>query len=149
MPDALTVASLYRLLPSLDKLLQSRSLEDILQRYPRGAAVRSARAALARIRAEIRLGTADEVSIRSQVGELPSSIAAEMESGTRFSLRRVINATGVILHTNLGRAPLSRSALDHICQVARDYFESGKKLSVVELRKRYAAVIAERQKKKA
>ncbi len=121
MPDALTVASLYRLLPSLDKLLQSPSMEGTLNRYPRSAAVRSARAALARIRAEISLGTADEISVRNRVTALPSTIAAEMETSTRYSLQRVINATGVILHTNLGRAPLSRSALNHIFEVARDY----------------------------
>src|SRR4051794_17045867 len=114
MPDPQTVASLYRLLPSLDKVLQSPALKDALTRYPRSVAVGSARTALARIRAEITAGDADENRIREHVNELTSAIAADMSSKTQFSLRRVINATGVILHTNLGRAPLSRSALDHI-----------------------------------
>jgi L-seryl-tRNA(Ser) seleniumtransferase len=121
MPDPLTVASLYRLLPSVDKVLQSPALKDALTRYPRSVAVASARTALAQIRAGITVGDTDENKVREQVNDLTSAIAADMSSKTQFSLRRVINATGVILHTNLGRAPLSRSALDHISAVAADY----------------------------
>ena len=46
---------------------------------------------------------------------------AELEKHERCSLRPVINATGVILHTNLGRAPLSQAAIDNIAEVARGY----------------------------
>src|SRR3954447_17820708 len=102
MSDALTLDSLYRLLPSLDKILQFPLLEPTISRYPRTAAVSSARAALARIRIEISRGNADVVSVRKLVDEIPATIAAEVSDRSRFSLQRVINATGVILHTNLG-----------------------------------------------
>jgi L-seryl-tRNA(Ser) seleniumtransferase len=55
------------------------------------------------------------------VNSLELAVAEELKSNRRFSLRRVINATGVILHTNLGRAPLSASALEHIVETAKGY----------------------------
>ncbi len=121
MPDPSTVASLYRLLPSLDKVLQSPGLENAVGEHSRDAVVSAARAALARIRAEVANGIADEASVRKQISELPTAITTGVQRAHRFSLRRVINATGVILHTNLGRAPLGRSALDRILEVAGDY----------------------------
>src|SRR4051794_33578764 len=121
MPDPSTVASLYRLLPSLDKVLQSPDLQAASSRTPRSTVVGAARAALARIRADIARGNADEVSVRKHVNELTTTITTDIHRVTQFSLRRVINATGVILHTNLGRAPLGRSALERIFEVASDY----------------------------
>jgi L-seryl-tRNA(Ser) seleniumtransferase len=120
MPDPLHVASLYRLLPSLDKVLQAPALREALSACSRETAVSSARAVLGRIRNEISSG-GNEVTVLKQVDELPMAIAAEIRRANTYSLRRVINATGVILHTNLGRAPLSRTALDHLCDVASDY----------------------------
>lgn len=121
MPDPLHVASLYRLLPSLDKVLQAPALQECLNSCSRDTAVSSARAVLARIRTEISSGITDEVTVLKQIEELPDTVAAEIKRTDAYSLRRVINATGVILHTNLGRAPLSRTALDHVCDVASDY----------------------------
>ena len=48
-------------------------------------------------------------------------LAEELKASSRFSLRRVINATGVILHTNLGRAPLGEAVLQHAAEVAGGY----------------------------
>jgi L-seryl-tRNA(Ser) seleniumtransferase len=121
MPDPLHVASLYRLLPSLDKVLQAPALQEALNSCSRDTAVSSARAVLGRIRSEISSGIADEVTVLKQIDELPRTVAAEIRRADMYSLRRVINATGVILHTNLGRAPLSRTALDHLRDVAGDY----------------------------
>src|SRR5207237_8017470 len=52
---------------------------------------------------------------------VPSAIERELQQALRYSLRTVINATGVILHTNLGRAPLSHAAIDHIREIATTY----------------------------
>lgn len=112
---------LYRLLPSLNDLLLTPGVATLLRSYSRDSVVFSIRDALNRIRQEISGEQHTQASLMDRLSDLEVSIAGELERSARFSLRPVINATGVILHTNLGRAPLSRSALDHMVEVASGY----------------------------
>jgi L-seryl-tRNA(Ser) seleniumtransferase len=91
-----------RQLPSVDRLLQDPSLSAL----PRELAVQMAREVLDDARRGLRDG-----GWTHELAELPSLVARRVEQATRPSLRSVINATGVVIHTNLGRAPLSASAL--------------------------------------
>jgi len=91
-------------LPSVDEL--ARDAGDPL-------AVDAARAVLARAREDIQ-GGADP-------GDLAARLRAELEAARAPSLRRVLNATGVIVHTNLGRAPLAPEALARVNEAARGY----------------------------
>ena len=91
-------------LPSVDEL--ARTVDDPL-------AVAAARAVIARARDEIQ-GGADPGDLRERLRE-------ELGSARRPRLRRVLNATGVIVHTNLGRAPLAPAALARVDEVARGY----------------------------
>jgi L-seryl-tRNA(Ser) seleniumtransferase len=115
------VRSLYRLLPSLNDLLLSPEFTAILQAESRGTVVRSTRDVLLRIKQEISDGQHTHASLGSRVAGLDTEVVTEIARNRRYSLRRVINATGVILHTNLGRAPLSVSALEHIVETAAGY----------------------------
>src|SRR5579863_10508228 len=112
--------ALYRMLPSINDLLLTETL-----RQPVGSRrlrlVEAARMILDCARGEIAQGLHSAESLHKRIEELPARIAEEIERNSQFSLRRVINATGVILHTNLGRAPLSRSSLDHLQEVAGGY----------------------------
>jgi L-seryl-tRNA(Ser) seleniumtransferase len=112
---------LFRLLPSVDELLHLPQVEALVRREGRAATLQAVRNALEQLRAEIVIGELDEARIRSKVDELPRLIEQELQQSLAYSLRRVINATGVILHTNLGRAPLGRGALVHIAEVAQGY----------------------------
>jgi L-seryl-tRNA(Ser) seleniumtransferase len=96
-------------LPSVDRMLADPRLADA----PRGAALAAARAALERARAAIRAG--------EEAGDPVADARAALERDTEPRLRRVVNATGVIVHTNLGRAPLSASALERVAEVGRGY----------------------------
>jgi L-seryl-tRNA(Ser) seleniumtransferase len=113
-------SELFRLLPSVDELMRSESLAPLVVAHGRVAVVEACRHALDKLRRSIpRAGGEDE--LRLTLTNLPRELAEELKANSRFSLRRVINATGVILHTNLGRAPLGEAALQHALQVASGY----------------------------
>ena len=91
-------------LPSVDEL--ARGVDDAL-------AVAVAREVLERARSEIRAGR--------DPGDLRERLRDELAAARAPRLRRVINATGVIVHTNLGRAPLAEAAIEHLREAARGY----------------------------
>jgi len=115
-------ADLYRLLPSVDELLKSADLTDLIAGEGQPAVTESIRAVLANLREQINAGTLNskgEVDLATS--SLPQAIGRHLSSAMEISLRPVINASGVILHTNLGRAPLAEAALKRINEVAGRY----------------------------
>src|ERR1051326_6512160 len=115
-------SELYRLLPSVDELLKSADLARLVAREGQAAVTESIRAVLTRLREEISAGTLGKrEAVELAVANLGSVVARHLETSLQFSLQPVINASGVILHTNLGRAPLSASAIQRISEVAGRY----------------------------
>lgn len=115
-------SDLYRLLPSVDELLKSAELAGLLAREGQAAVAESVRAVLANVREQISSGTlANQEAVGLAVSHLPQAIARHLSSAMEFSLRPVINASGVVLHTNLGRAPLAESAIKRISEVVGRY----------------------------
>jgi L-seryl-tRNA(Ser) seleniumtransferase len=114
-------SDLFRLLPSVDELLRNSQLEALAQREGRAATLEAARAALEQLRADITAGELDGAQVKSRLDELPHDVEQSLQASLAYSLRPVINATGVILHTNLGRAPLSCTALEHVAEVSQGY----------------------------
>jgi L-seryl-tRNA(Ser) seleniumtransferase len=112
---------LFQKLPSTDELLRQPDIHALVQREGHAAAAESVRAALARLRQEIAAGRLDEKSLDLALGGLSDAIEGQLRQSLSYSLRSLINATGVILHTNLGRAPLASSALEHIGETAAGY----------------------------
>jgi L-seryl-tRNA(Ser) seleniumtransferase len=112
---------LYRLLPSVNDVLMSPACGVLLASCPRERVVNVVRKTLSSLRKEIADGRHSVESLKDAASWVVDRIAAELCAPRKYSLRPVINATGVILHTNLGRAPLSEAALEHITEVARDY----------------------------
>ena len=107
--------ALLRTLPSVEKLLVLPALEPLLCRYQRAYVVGTVRAVLASLRQEILAGTVSEsVAGDAIVRRVTTAIARE----DRAPLRSVVNATGTILHTNLGRALLAQAAVAEVVRVA-------------------------------
>jgi L-seryl-tRNA(Ser) seleniumtransferase len=112
---------LFRRLPQLGEVLESAAGRAWTGAYPRELVARCARAVLARMRAEIAAGRHTEASLDQCLCGLERDIGVELAGALRPSLRAVINGTGVILHTNLGRAPLSQRALARVLEVGGGY----------------------------
>jgi L-seryl-tRNA(Ser) seleniumtransferase len=114
-------SDLYRLLPSVDEVMRGPQLEAAIAREGRPAVITAARTVLERVRAEIGRGDLDARAVDLLVLGLADAVDRELRASLGYSLRAVINATGVILHTNLGRAPLARSAIENIAHTAAGY----------------------------
>ena len=97
-------------LPSVDELAAD---ERLASTGPRVLVIAAVRSALARAREEIQAG--------ADPGDLVGRVEVELSAARGPRLRRAINATGVIVHTNLGRAPLAQEALERVTAVARGY----------------------------
>lgn len=106
----------YRRLPSLDALLQEPGLEEMIRVFGRITVRDSARIALERARAAIRQGES-----APDIPWLTATIAEVLQATVAPTLKPVINASGVIIHTNLGRAPLSQAARQAMEAVALGY----------------------------
>ena len=102
-----------RELPSVDELLAAEALGALVERHGRPLVLQAARTALALAREEIKAGY--------EAGDLVARVGAELETLFRPRLRRVLNATGIVVHTNLGRAPLAEEALERVAEVGRAY----------------------------
>jgi L-seryl-tRNA(Ser) seleniumtransferase len=119
--NAASKPDLYRRLPSVDELLRQPELAALAAREGQAAVADAVRAVLARLRAEIADGRLDAATVDLAVFGLVPAIVRQLAIALSYSLRSVINATGVILHTNLARAPLAAAALDHIQEIAGTY----------------------------
>jgi L-seryl-tRNA(Ser) seleniumtransferase len=114
-------SELYRRLPSVDELLRLPEVTKLAGREGHAPVAEAARVVLARVREEIAAGTLNAAGVDLAVSSLSEALERQLRQATQLSLRSVVNATGVVLHTNLGRAPLASGALDHLREVASTY----------------------------
>jgi L-seryl-tRNA(Ser) seleniumtransferase len=131
-----------RALPQVQKLMESRAARDLTARFPRPAVVDAIRSALATMRRAVLAG---EVSLDGSCAEtltvsLLETARAALEPTGHRHLRRVINGTGIIIHTNLGRAPLAEPAVAAVAEAAAGYSNLEFDLEGGERGSRYQAV---------
>jgi L-seryl-tRNA(Ser) seleniumtransferase len=112
--------TLLRRVPSVDELLLRPRLAALCKEVDRAFALDTLRGVLAEVRRDIIAGlTAEERVV--EAAEIERRTVEAVESELRPSLKPVINASGVILHTNLGRAPLSLEVIEEFRRVATEY----------------------------
>jgi L-seryl-tRNA(Ser) seleniumtransferase len=114
-------AELLRQIPSVDELLMQPRLAALSQRVDRNMLVEVTRAVLADLRERITKHDGFTTVLALDTDSLQESIASAVERVLARSLEPVINATGVILHTNLGRAPLTVAAVEEFRRTATQY----------------------------
>ena len=107
-----------RVIPSIDKLRRRDAVRLLEERFGRKAVVAALREETASVRAGLADSPAARPSGESVVRKIEAGLTQRLRATLSPSLRRVINATGVIVHTNLGRAPLARPAVERIAAAA-------------------------------
>jgi L-seryl-tRNA(Ser) seleniumtransferase len=112
---------MLRSLPAVDELLRQEAMSDAVETYPRTLVVRAIRNVLDRNRQAILRG---EVALEPEElnqAHLVNEILGELEHLASFALHRVVNGTGIIVHTNLGRSLLCQDALDRLQLIGSGY----------------------------
>jgi len=131
-----TIQKKLAALPSVDELLRSEAGAAWLERHPRSLVVASIREAIDEARRDVRN---EGSALKSS--NITDGIAMRLAKKSRPRLRPVINATGVILHTNLGRAPLPDAVLNHVMEVSRGYSNLEYDIEHGERGKRYSHIV--------
>ncbi|MGZ4816449.1 MAG: hypothetical protein ACXVZV_13620, partial [Terriglobales bacterium] len=114
-------SALFRKLPAVDELLRRPELLALIERDGNPVVVEATRSVLQCLREAITAGSLDASGVDIALANMTDVIERQIAHTLRPSLQPVINATGVILHTNLGRAPLSEAAIEHIRKTATTY----------------------------
>jgi L-seryl-tRNA(Ser) seleniumtransferase len=109
---------LMRMIPSVERVLEHPDLGGIDKDVPRWVVKEAARSVLAKLREAIAAGT---VVAEEPLDEIVARVRAEAHTRSKRGIRRVINATGIIIHTNLGRSLLSQQAVEAAREVAGSY----------------------------
>lgn len=118
MKNSNEIQQLYRSLPKVDELLNQETLIALSDTASHSVVLDAVRCVVDGMRSEIKSGTqTTEVALEEIVVRIQNEVAAKQ----LHSLRRVVNATGIIIHTNLGRSILAQSALDAVQEVAQGY----------------------------
>lgn len=109
-----------RALPNMQRLLETATIDALCQQYSRQDTVTALRLHIDSVREQIRKN--DKIALPDFASqEFCEDIRSEILRGRERSLKRVVNASGIVLHTNLGRAPIAEDAIDAIKEAALGY----------------------------
>ena len=111
----------YSIIPGVDRVLNERAIQTLSKRCGTSVLTDMIRQAIDRVRGMIRDGEAVGASREVLTEWIVADVQSQLADSLAPNLRRVVNATGVILHTNLGRAPLPDVAVKHIVDIAGSY----------------------------
>jgi L-seryl-tRNA(Ser) seleniumtransferase len=114
-------SDLFRELPSVDEIVRAPGVGKLVEAHGSLVVTEAARAVLSELRQQISSGLLGVSMLQAALGGIDAAVEKQLHKSHSPSLRTVINATGVILHTNLGRAPLAEKALRHITDTAGKY----------------------------
>ena len=111
---------LYRSIPKVDIILEFEAIKASIEKYGREIVIDAIRIEMDELRKFIG-ATDSEEAAKEAIANVVSSIVKRAEKMLQPNMRRLINATGTILHTNLGRAPISEEHIKHIAEIATGY----------------------------
>ncbi len=111
---------LYRSIPKVDIILEFEAIQASIDKYGREIVIDAIRVEMDELRKFIGMTDSEEAA-KEAIANVVSSIVKRAEKSLQPNMRRLINATGTILHTNLGRAPISQEHMQHIAEIATGY----------------------------
>ena len=132
----MTIQEQLSQLPSVDECLKSSYGEKWLDSFPRKTVLRAIREVIDAKRKEILSGAVPDVSLDA----LSHDIEAAIRKHSAYKLRPLINATGVVIHTNLGRSILSAKTIEHVINTARSYSNLEYEITTGRRGKRYSHI---------
>lgn len=112
---------LFSFIPKVDELLENPIISEKLDKLPRVTILDSIREELDILRDDIKDGVIKDENIEERIKKLPHFVVENAEEKNNFKLKRVVNATGVIIHTNLGRSLMSEKVIRNIIEVSSNY----------------------------
>ncbi len=133
--------NLYKLLPKVDEVLENNAVKELLVNIPRSTILDAIRHEIESLRLNIKSNNCSKEEVIKQLDALITNISIRARREDSYKLRKVINGTGTVIHTNLGRAPLNQKVLEHINDVANNYSnleydidtgERGSRYSIIE-----------------
>ncbi len=130
--------NLFSLIPKIDDLLDNNIIRQLLDYMPRTVVVEGVREEVDVLRKEIKEGLINENLIDKRIKELPNLIKIRAKDKLSNNLRRVVNGTGVVIHTNLGRSLINEGVMDNVFKIATNYSNLEYNLSKGERGSRYA-----------
>lgn len=116
-----TKQELLRSLPGVDRILDLLEQSGVAASTPRSVAVRCVREVLSRLRVEILAGEGSDTVSPVSEDLIVSMVQDAIEAAMGFNLKHVVNATGVVIHTNLGRSLLPEKVAEHLTRIAGKY----------------------------
>ena len=130
--------SLLRRIPKVDRVLEEPQIAALLAYTPRPVLLEAIRAVLDDLRGDILTGTAGEDALA--MSAVAQRVQARLQSVEAFSLHRVVNGTGVVIHTNLGRSPLPPAVRQQLLDIGFGYSNLEFDLETGERGSRYSHV---------
>ncbi|MDR7870255.1 MAG: L-seryl-tRNA(Sec) selenium transferase [Tissierellaceae bacterium] len=132
--------NLYTFLPKVDEVLDNQSIKELLNKIPRKIVVDSIRNELENLRSKIKNDNINKEDLLKEIDSLVLNIVSRANNLDKYNLRKVINGTGTIIHTNLGRSPLNDKILQHVNEVANSYSNLEYDLETGQRGSRYSIV---------
>lgn len=111
---------LYRSIPKVDVLLEDKKIISLIEKYHRDVVVDVIREEIEKIREEIKTNN-DFDFINKKINNLVENISKSVEKTYSYNIRKVINGTGTILHTNLGRSIISKKHANYLSDIVTSY----------------------------
>ena len=113
--------NLFSLIPKVDELLEDKNVKELLREMPRILVVDSIREEIDILRREIRNNRLNESEIKNRISSLPKLIKNRADRKNSYKLKKVVNGTGVVIHTNIGRSVIGHEVMENIVEIATNY----------------------------